>query len=163
MNQTVPNSRTRDVKFAVQNRDKWQCQAYIGAQRQANVVGLRTLKAKLPALATDKLLQGTMTHIDQLGALRQKLLHVDYGQATGCPMLHFAVWVNRPKHLDQVIAVQMHRQAAAGNVQRTYCLSLLGFQVNLTRALQPRRPLPIVIRCILVRSSAWFSLPFSTA
>jgi hypothetical protein len=48
-----------DVEFAVKNRDMrtpaMQFQAHISAQRQPNVVALRMLKAKLPALDTSEL------------------------------------------------------------------------------------------------------------
>src|SRR5215211_5357678 len=109
MRQVKLDSSTQNIEFAVENGNARApamiFQPHISPQGQANVVALRPLKAKLPALDTGELFEGTMVNFDQPRPVYQHFsLRFRHVEAVGRPMLRVAVWVNGPKHLHQPIA-----------------------------------------------------------
>ena len=99
----------------------------IGAQGQTNVIALGTFESKLTTLHARKLLERSMIDFDQPSPIRQHLaLRFGHVQAIGRPVVRVAVWVNRPKYLDQPITAQMNLQPLQRDLYCTDRLLLTG-------------------------------------
>jgi len=147
MSQVNTNGRANNVELAVENGQASApalvFQAQVGPQRQADVVALRPLQAKLPTLNTRELLDRPMIHFHPPSAVSQEVaLRFGHTQAIGSPGVRLAVWVNRPKYLDHAIAAQVYLHTAFRNIQIAHRLLLACFQTHLSIALEPRQPFP---------------------
>ena len=147
--QIQPDSLSDDVPFGFIPTDtgleSMHLQPHEGANRQRDMVHLRPCRPNLRLLDAATLLEASVVGLNGPRPLGPRLKLADsHLQVVGCPVLRVSVCRDRPKHLDEPIALEMHPPAFRfdGNRADRHVAAPIG--VDLSVGLEARQPRPIV-------------------